>query len=139
MSYLSAREVAEAFQDDVKFQYNVKANKGAEAGWLLFKGGAETLLVMLAEDSYDFRLALPKARFEAGEIAYLVSYDDAEGGHRYAGSFSFHRGAMFVKVLRNAGYVDAPGGWTYDVADSSGTPQTVHERDLRKADELLSQ
>lgn len=138
MPYLSAQEIAKAFQDGRKLQFNAKSNNGAEGGWVPFNGSAETLLATIAENRFDFRMV---PRFEEGEFAYLVSCADLAAGRRYASSFRFSVGAMFVKVTRQNGYADdAHTGWTYDVVDSADRDAgRVHERDLRKADELLSQ
>ena len=132
---LSREDAIRAFLDGKALELSYKGNKGNPV-WrpLLNK---EDFWRIIARQSSDFRIAVPKARFEEGEFAYLVSYADAEGGRRYACSFSFQKGAMFVKVTRQNGCDnDDNPGWTYDVVDSTGTSQTVHERDLRKADDL---
>ena len=136
---LSREDAVRAFLDGKKLELNYKGNKGGSASWVPL-GNNGTFWTIIAQQSSDFRLAVPKAAFEAGEFAYLVSYYDAKGGRRYAHAFSWHKGAMFVKVLEKYGDekygYEAPLGWRYDVVDSTGTVQTVHERDMRKAEEV---
>ena len=133
---LSREDAVRAFLDGKELELNYKGNKGGPASWvpLTDKGG---FWFIIARQSSDFRLAVPKAAFEAGEVAYLVSYDDAKDGRRHWLAFSYHRGAMFVKVVEKCSYhADEALGWTYEVVDSTGVSQTVHERDLRKAAEV---
>ena len=134
---LSREDAVRAFLDGKELELNYKGNNGDPAGWvpLLDKGG---FWHIIARGSSDFRLVVPKAAFEEGEFAYLVSYDDAKDGRRYAQSFSYNRGAMFVKVVEKRSYRDDEyRGWTYGVVDSAGTSQRVHERDLRKAENVI--
>ena len=134
---LSREDAVRAFLDGKELEMNYKGNKGDPYGWVPFVN-KEVFWDIIAGQSCDFRIVVPKAAFEEGEFAYLVSYAVAEGGRRYANAFRFERGAMFVKVTRHNGYVDdGHPGWTYDIVNSNGTPQTVHERDLRKADDLV--
>lgn len=133
---LSREDAVRAFLDGKKLELNYKGNNGDPAGWvpLLDKEGFWTII---ARQSSDFRIAVPKAAFEEGEFVYLVSYGDAKDWRRYANSFSNHRGAMFVKVLEKRSYLDDEHpGWTYKVEDSTGVSQRVHERDMRKAEEV---
>ena len=133
---LSREDAVRAFLDGEELELNYKPNKGAEGGWgrLVNK---DAFWDIIARQSSDFRIAVPKAAFKEDEFAYLVSYEDAKDGRRYAGAYSYHRSAMFVKVTRTKGYtIDDQEGWTYDVVDSEETPQIVHERDLRKASEV---
>ena len=135
---LSREDAVRAFLDGKELELNFKGNNGNPAGWVpLFH--KEDFWAIIARQSADFRIVVPKAAFEEGEFAYLVSYDDAENGRRYAGAFHTTRGAMFVKVIEKQGYDgdDENLGWTYDAVASEGTPQTVHERDLRKAGDLV--
>lgn len=93
MPYLTAQEVAKAFQNGDNLQYNSKANRGAEEGWVSFDGPAEHLLSMLAENRCDFRV---KARFEIGDFALVRSI---EGVPRYANAFRKYPDALYVRVL----------------------------------------
>lgn len=133
---LSREDAVRAFLDGKELELNHKANDGAAAGWVPLQAMHDFWLI-IARQEYDFRIAVPKAAFEEGEVAYLVSYDDAKDGWRYASAFAFNRDAMFVKVTRQNGYADDENlGWTYDVVSSNDTMQIVHERDLRKAKEV---
>lgn len=134
---LSREDAVRAFLDGKELELNHKANDGAAAGWVPLQAMHDFWLI-IARQEYDFRIAVPKAAFEEGEVAYLVSYDDAKDGRRYASAFSHKRGAMFVKVTRlNSCMETTDPGWTYDVVSSNDTPQVVHERDLRKAAEVV--
>ena len=133
---LSREDAVRAFLDGKELELNYKGDNGDPVCWVPIRD-KESFWNIIAWRTCDFRLAVPKAAFEEGEFAYLVSYDDAKGGRRYASAFSFQRSAMFVKVTRQNGYADdAHQGWTYDVVSSDETQQTVHERDLRKASEV---
>ena len=135
---LSREDAVRAFLDGKELELNCKGNNGDPAGWVPFidKGG---FWHIIARQSSDFRIAVPKPAFEEGEFAYLVSYEDAKDGRRYAYSFSNHNGAMFVKVLEKWRYQDDAEhpGWIYEVEDRTGVSQPVHERDLRKAAEVV--
>ena len=134
---LNREDAVRAFLDGKELELNYKGNNGNPDGWAPLRN-KEDFWTSIARQSSEFRLAVPKALFEEGEFAYLVSYADAEGGRRCYGSFSDHKGAMFVRVTRPIGYVnDDRPGWTYDVVNSTGTTQTVHERDMRKAGEVV--
>lgn len=134
---LSREDAVRAFLDGKKLELNYKGNNGDPAGWVPFMN-KEVFWDIVALQSVDFRIAVPKAAFEEGEFAYLVSYYDAKGGRRYASAFSFNPGAMFVKVLEKGSYHDEDDpGWTYKVVNSTGRSQTVHERDLRKAENVV--
>ena len=134
---LSRREAVRAFLDGKKLELNYKGNKGDPAGWVPLMNG-DDFWHIIAQQSSDFRVSVPKAAFEEGEFAYLVSYGDAKDGRRYAGAFSYYTmDAMFVRLIDKQGYSDyAHPGFTYVVVSSDGTQQTVHERDLRKASEV---
>lgn len=132
---LSREDAVRAFLDGKELEMNYKGYNGNPTGWvpLTCKGN---FWEIIAWHSFGLRIAVPKAAFKEGEFAYLVSYDDAKGGRRYAGAFSPNPGAMFVKVINVIDYNDAREGWAYEVVDDTATPQTVHERDLRKASEV---
>lgn len=134
---LSREDAVRAFLDGKELELNYKGNNGDPAGWVPLVN-KEVFWYIVALQSDDFRIAVPKAAFEEGEFAYLVSYHDAKYGSRYARSFSHNNGAMFVKVLKKYTYHDEDdSGWTYKVEDSTGVSQTVHERDLRKAENVV--
>lgn len=134
---LSREDAVRAFLDGKKLELNYKGNKGAPASWVSLIA-TDDFWTIIARQLCDFRIAVPKAAFKEGEFAYLVSYYDAEGGRRYSSSFSYHVGAMFVKVVQKGSYSDEDDpGWTYKVEDSYGVSQTVHERDLRKAANVI--
>ena len=132
---LSREDAVRAFLDGKELEMNYKANNGLEGGWVPLLD-IDDFWHIIARQSFDFRIALPKAAFEEGEFAYLVSFADAKDW-RYALSFSYHRGAMFVKVIKKQGCIDVDHpGWIYDVVSSDGAVQVVHERDLRKASKV---
>lgn len=133
---LSREDAVRAFLDGKELELNYKCNMGDPAGWVPLHR-EDDFWYIIALQSSDFRLAVPKAAFEEGEFAYLVSYDDAQGGRRFGGAFSSNRGAMFVRVVEKQGYsADKSPGWIYDVVSCAGASRIVHERDLRKASEV---
>lgn len=133
---LSREDAVRAFLDGKELELNYKCNMGFEGGWVRLLH-SDDFWAHVAHQSTDFRLVVPKAAFKKGEFAYLVSSADAVGGWRYGGAFTSHRGAMFVEVIEKLCYIDGRNpGWTYNTESSDGTPQVVHERDLRKAAEV---
>ena len=134
---LSREDAARAFLNGKDLEMRYKDSNDTEGGWTRPED-PDVFWWHIYRQSSDFRVKpMSKAAFKEGEFAYLVSYDDAKDGCRYASSFRFHEGAMFVKVLENQNYNDdGDPGWTYEVEDSKGTSQIVHERDLRKASEV---